>query len=275
VVTLSVSITNLDLKKEVRRIAEALERPVWPLQLQAQLQLPQLADSYGLVEDEKARKLLSEVGMELPHKNMWNVGVPINEPSDLVFSDQISSGEAQRIMLQFHYLRSPRTDGRCYGLCLPTGQLIVMCYVSPLDISRLTDLLSHDGASPEQVRVISRVFAFEGAARNSISYLLSRVGYAEKSLGTTDLITYVNPNMGFSGASYRASGWMCYAEEPCIRYCYLDNRYVTDRELARRYGDHGDDSYRQLLSSQFTISTMPLFPLLIFRRRLSTSRREA
>jgi hypothetical protein len=135
-------------------------------------------------------------------------------------------------------------------------------------VRRLRDLLGCNARSNEFARVVSRVFVFEGAPRNSISYLLSRVAREERHLGVTDLLTYVNPNMMFSGSSYRASGWRQLGSEPGTTYRYLDGRYITDRELASRYGARGDEGYKYLLGQRFAKSVMPLAPLLVFHTSL-------
>ena len=101
-----------------------------------------------------------------------------------------------------------------------------------------------------------------------ISYLLSRAARAERRLGVTDFVTYVNPNMGFTGRSYRASGWQLLGNEPGTTYRYLDSRYVTDRKLEAAFGKHDDGAYRQLLGNRFCISRMPLAPLLVFHAGL-------
>jgi hypothetical protein len=43
------------------------------------------------------------------------------------------------------------------------------------------------------------------------------------------LLTYRNPNVGFTGASYRAGNWILWARERGTRYSYLDRQYITDR----------------------------------------------
>lgn len=137
------------------------------------------------------------------------------------------------------------------------------------DVGHLQDLLASDRNSIGLARVVSRVFAFEGAPKNSISYLLSRVARAERRRGVTDLLTYVNPNMGFTGNSYRASGWRLLGKETGTTYRYLDGRYITDRRLEAEFGKHNDRTYQKLLGARFSFSTMPLAPLLVFHMGLS------
>src|SRR5262249_33435035 len=80
---------------------------------------------------------------------------------------------------------------------------------------------------------------------------------AEQSLGgITDFVTYVNPNMGFTGSSYLASGWRMLGDEPGTKYRYLDDRYITDRRLAVTFGKHDDASYRKILGDRFSVSNM-------------------
>jgi len=108
------------------------------------------------------------------------------------------------------------------------------------------------------------VFAFSGSPKNTISFLLSRVAHVEANRGVTDLVTYVNPNMGFKGVSYRASAWQLLGNESGTTYRYLDGRYITDRHLAKDFGRCDDLGYRTLLGTRFAVSRMQLNPLLIF-----------
>jgi hypothetical protein len=254
------------LLARVEFIAHTSDRPIRPLHLQALLQLPRVADSLGFVPMPIVYELLSELAQELPVAAKWVV-LTVSSPRSLHFHE-VDTAIVCDVTERFHYLRSPRTDGRAYGLSTDAGRLIALCVSSPLDVDRLRDLLVACARPAESARVVSRVFVFEGAPRNSISYLLSRVSQAERLLGVTDLVTYVNPNMGFTGTSYRASGWQQLGDEPGTTYRYLDSRYITDRRLEEEFGKHDDLGYRQLLGERFGISTMPLAPLLVFHSKL-------
>ncbi|HSS50954.1 MAG TPA: hypothetical protein VLX28_18590 [Thermoanaerobaculia bacterium] len=242
--------------------------PHGPLYLQALLQLPRLADGCGCVPISLVQILLAELAEELPAREEWLVPDVGLSPRSLRFHE-VAEAKARDVMERFHYLRSPRWDGRAYGLSTAADDLVALCVSSPLDVPRLGNLLITHGRPAERARSISRVFAFEGAPHNNISYLLSRAAKAERLLGATDFVTYVNPNLGFTGTSYRASGWTPLGDEPGTAYRYLDERYITDRELARRFGRHDDRTYRRLLGSRFAVSIMPLAPLLVFHRSLS------
>lgn len=240
------------------------DRPVAPLRLQSLLQLPRIADESGLVPVSQVDSLLQELALELPVSHEWAVDESVGDSPRSLHFHEMAPEQGADVMQRFHYLRSARLDGRAYGLSSKAGRLIALCISSPLDVEWLADLLRTEHRVVKTARVVSRVFAFEGAPSNTISYLLSRVARAERRFGVTDWVTYVNPNMGFSGVSYLASGWHLLGEEPGTTYRYLDNRYITDRQLAAKFGPHDDDVYRQLLGERFAKSRMPLAPLLVF-----------
>ena len=252
----------------VESAANAASRPIRPLHLQALLQLPSLANAHGFVPGPIVESLLAELARELPSRKEWIVQDAGSSPRLLHFHE-VSAEIARDVTTKFHYLRSPRTDGRAYGLSTSAGRLVALCVSSPLDVAGLGQLLAAQGRPPELSRVVSRVFVFEGAPRNSISYMLSLSAREEVRLGVTDFVTYVNPNMGFTGSSYRASGWQLLGIEPGTKYRYVDGRYITDRELAARFSQQDDGAYCQLLGARFSVSAMSLEPLLVFYTRLS------
>lgn len=253
----------------VESAARAADRPDRPLHLQALLQVPRVADAHGFVPIQLIEQLLPALAQELPVRAEWFVRGAGISPRGLRFHE-VEPSRAREVMLRFHYLRSPRTDGRVYGLTTPANDLVALCVTSPLDVESLRDLLVSSGHQAGVTRVISRVFAFPGAPRNSISFLLSRAAREESLLGVTDFVTYVNPNMGFTGSSYRASGWHLLGIEPGTKYRYLDDRYITDRELHAKCGMQDDTAYRSMLGDRFAVSVMPLDPLLVFGMSLKS-----
>ncbi len=55
--------------------------------------------------------------------------------------------------------------------------------------------------------------------------------------GAADLLTTaVDPNLGFTGASYRAANWQRWISVQPRPYLYLDYRYVSPRQLRERFG---------------------------------------
>jgi hypothetical protein len=265
--TCRVSPDDVTLLKHVEAIARAVDRPIRPVHLQALLQLPRIAGCAGVVSTSILGPSLREIAQELPHREEWLVPDGVDSPHSLRFGP-VDAGVASEITHRFHYLRSGRADGRAYGLFARASRPVALCVVSPLDVPHLGSLLVLARRSSKFARVVSRVFVFEGAPRNSISYLLAQVGREEKHNGITDLVTYVNPNMGFSGSSYKASGWRLLGDEPGTAYRYLDGRYITGRKLEDAFGRRDDEGYRQLLGVRFDVSCMPLQPLLVFHTEI-------
>jgi hypothetical protein len=254
------------LMGRVEVVAKQYCRPAGPLRLQALLQLPRVADCEGSIPVATAERLLQQLVRELPAAEEWRVGEHVSSPRALAFGE-VGHNEAAFVMQRFHYLRSPRSDASAYGLSTETGRLVAMCTTSPVDVSHLRHLLLKHGRRHDHARVVSRVFAFEGTPKNTISYLLARVIRAERPLGISDYLTYVNPNLGFTGGSYHASGWHVLGNEPGTKYRYLDSSYISDRRLTALFGSLDDTAYTALLGSRFSVSRMPLAPLLVFHRQ--------
>ena len=120
------------LLARVESIARASDRPLRPLHLQALLQLPRVADSLGFVPMTAVDALLSALAQELPVSAEWVVPAGISSPRSLHCHD-VDTTLAYDVMERFHYLRSPRTDGRAYGLSTEAGRLIALCVSSPLE----------------------------------------------------------------------------------------------------------------------------------------------
>ena len=78
------------------------------------------------------------------------------------------------------------------------------------------------------------------------------------------LLTYVNPNLGFTGASYEASNWVYFAREENTRYSYLDGYYVTDRVLESKFGTANPTKLKCIYGKRFESTTMPLLALDLY-----------
>ena len=82
--------------------------------------------------------------------------------------------------------------------------------------------------------------------------------------GAEILLTYLNPNLGFTGASYRAANWTLLAYECGTRYQYIDSQYVTDRDLIGKYGTDNPMRLSQTLGTRLQVVHYGLAPLKIF-----------
>jgi hypothetical protein len=154
-------------------------------------------------------------------------------------------------------------------------RVAVLLTFSALDLGRIATTLPQS-VDADEVLVLSRVYATGWAPRNSLSRLLALAGrhLRERTLEVKLLLTYLNPNVGFDGASYKAANWTLYGRERQTRYAYLDASYVTDRELTRRFGTSNAGELRRSLGGRVAFSRMPLTPLEIYGYALEPSVRE-
>jgi hypothetical protein len=181
----------------------------------------------------------------------------------------IESGVARIIHERFHYVGSFR-DGLHFGIfdeyLSPSHSLpVVMATVSELDVEHLRSLMPNLG-DRGKAAVLSRVYSFDHAPRNGISYLLGRItDWLKTNLPEVRvLFTYVNPNLGFTGVSYRAANWKEISEKS-VSYRYIDSNYVSARKCELTAGDE-----RLLI----TRSAYRLLPLRIWSYAISGKRAE-
>jgi hypothetical protein len=142
---------------------------------------------------------------------------------------EIPTDVAQIIHQRFHYIGTFRA-GVHFGAYYEADTIpFALATASMMDVEILKSKLRSDEI--ERSMFVARVFAFRWAPPNSISYLL---GAVRRTLGERDgianLFSWVNPNLGFRGASYRASNWHLYATFP-LEYKYVDGDYITERQL--------------------------------------------
>jgi hypothetical protein len=204
--------------------------------VQALLHLPRVAAPDGTVELSVAMEEITRIRDRRSHELVPFASMAQRPERPLALHElsigKLDPQQARPVMEHFHYLRSARDDSLTIG-ALYAQRVVALCSVSPLDLPWIAAALP---IAPENVAVLSRVFAFDWAPRNTISYLLSQVEHRIRRLDsdTKVLITYLNPNLGFSGASYRAANWLPLGEEGGTRYAYLDGEYITDRRLRMR-----------------------------------------
>ncbi len=117
----------------VKYAARTADRPVRPLHLQALLQLPRIANADGFALVPAIESLLFDLAQEMPQKEEWVVRDSGDSPRLLHFH-KIDSDTVCDVLQRFHYLRSPRLDGRAYGLSTSAGHLVALCVSSPLDV---------------------------------------------------------------------------------------------------------------------------------------------
>jgi hypothetical protein len=238
------------------------EKTVLPTQrdllLQSLIHLPRIAGRDGNVSKGAAAREIRRQ-WELRHDELTPLAALAAAPTEppgleSLSVEIIAADAAQPILAHFHYLRSFR-PGSVNVAALYQGRIVALCSLSPLDLPELAQRLPI--TSLGEAAVVSRVFAFDWAPRNIVSYLLARVGQVAGLSDTRMLITYLNPNLGFTGASYRAANWRTIGVEKDTCYAYFRGRYITDRRLA------------QLSASErahVEFSRMRLAPLVIYGR---------
>lgn len=237
--------------------------------VRALLQLPRTADRGGNLSCEQVRDELHRCAAELV-KDQQNLRH--REPSEFVKLDDLrfvacDDGASQDIFGNLHYLRSARAGSINYGLVDSVGRPVALCSVSPFDWTRVgRQLTGQFGIAVGAVRDVSRVFSFDLAPRNAISYLLARV---RREIRRTEpevelLTTAVDPNLGFAGASYRAANWHRWMTIKPRPYLYFDREYVSPRQLRARFGTTKVDALKAAYGARFEVSRCDLLDSMIF-----------
>jgi hypothetical protein len=151
----------------------------------------------------------------------------------------IDPSRALPLLTSLHYLRSARQDSLYFALLDPTDRLPVsLCSVSPLEWKRVSNQLQAQFAIRQgSAWDVSRVYSVDSAPANAISLLLSKVRlYFRRNLPSANLlVTVVDPNLGFTGSSYRASNWQQWMTVKARPYLYEYDQHVTPRQLRERY----------------------------------------
>jgi len=180
----------------------------------------------------------------------------------------ISSDVARSITERYHYLMSFRTDSIHFGLTFEQNKWpSVLVSLSSFDLDNVAD---ETVEWTKEVLVVSRVYAFPGVPKNSISFTLAKLRkwLLANRPEIKALLTYCNTNLGFTGASYEADNWRLLGYESCTRYTYLNGNYVTDRRIAELFGKAPDELPRTIGNCVISSSVWPLEPLRIFVRSL-------
>jgi hypothetical protein len=171
-------------------------------------------------------------------------------------------GVAQAIHQRFHYIGHFHDGIAHLGLYGADGGEdvpLALASLSHMDVS----FLKQRFPAPEARRAvlqITRVYAFDWAPRNTISFLFGRVlRWIKQNLPEiSTLLSYVNPNLGFSGSSYFASNWSRYLERAPI-YSYLDGNYMPYRiflslpEPVKKSATHSQYPMDNLLLLRYTL----------------------
>src|SRR5580700_7081618 len=224
------------LRAAVHEVAFATGTSDRDLEKQLLLHLPRFSPSElaepGRIWAEAERLAERRLQLQAPYAHWADQPLIATFQKMAVHATPCGKDVASVIHERFHYLGAFRAGDHLALYANATADVpMALLTLSPLDISHLRPLYP-TARDRSKVLVVSRLFAFDWAPRNSVSYLL---GQASKwirdrwpEVGT--LLTYLNPNLGFTGVSYGASNWTHFVEVPA-RYAYLAGNYVTYRNL--------------------------------------------
>jgi hypothetical protein len=177
----------------------------------------------------------------------------------------VDSSVAARYHADLHYLTSARPEGVHLGLFAADRDLpfTLLSFVA-FDLDHLRPHLP-DGTLPEQVLVLARQVTVGTTPANAWSFAFGRAcrWLRRNRPEVRLLITYLDVNLGFRGASYRAANWRAVADEPKGRYVFVDGTPITNRELVQRFGTARFDDLVTILGSRITRTAVPLRPLSV------------
>ncbi|MFX0139765.1 MAG: hypothetical protein ACFFDN_39360 [Candidatus Hodarchaeota archaeon] len=189
---------------------------------------------------------------------------------DETYFCKVSPETAKIIHERFHYLESFRADGIHLGLYyIPekslNPKLMGLATISKFDLINIKSKLPF-GICTEEVRVLSRIFVFDWVPRNTVSYLIGGTfSWLRKNLPFVKiLLTYSNPNLGFSGTVYKATNWLFFGKEKNNRFLYLDSNYATERFVRKLYGTSNFHELRASLGNRISSSIQTLLPLDVY-----------
>jgi hypothetical protein len=245
------------------------------LGVRALLQLPRVASHKGRISRRQVQRELRICAERLrSDERAARSYVPAEkfQLHDLIFQE-VDSGRALPVLASLHYLRSARPGSRHFALVDPIDGLpVTMCSMSPLEWKCVGSRLWRQFAiSPDRVGDVSRVYSVDLAPANAVSLLLSRVRkYVRHNRFSVDiLVTAVDPNLGFTGSSYRASNWQQWMSVQARPYLYEDGLYASPRQLRERFGTSNISALQANFPEKFHQSRVKLLDSMIFCFRVN------
>ena len=212
------------------------------LGVRALLHLPRVATFGGRVTRAQVERELIH-SARLLRKDAASVRALIPDSKfalqELIFTESFDGPTASKLFSSLHYLRSGRPGSQNFALLDPKdGRPVTICSLSPLEWKRVgNQIQAQFGIPRDKIWEISRVYSCDVAPPNAISFLLARVrGAVDRSERNISLlVTAVDPNLGFTGSSYRAANWQLWFTVQPRPYLYFDRRYASPRQLRQRF----------------------------------------
>jgi len=212
------------------------------LSVRTLLHLPRVATGRGYVTRNQVERELYYTARQLRQDSLAArhlISAGKAELQDLIFGPVLPA-QAEAIFSSLHYLRSGRPGSLNFALIDPDDGLpVTACSVSPLEWRRIgAQVYARFGIPIGRIWDVSRVYSRNEAPPNAISFLLSRVRSTLRRGGYDAhlLITAVDPNLGFTGSSYRAANWRRWFTVQARPYLYHERRYISPRQLKHDFG---------------------------------------
>jgi hypothetical protein len=254
----------------VRETARRVDVQPHALSIRVLLHLPRVASQEGWVTRRQAQREL-RISAEGLHADIRAVSSQVSSKEfplrDLIF-EEIEASRALPFLKSLHYLRSTRQGSLYFALVDPVDRIpITLCSLSTLEWRRVANQISKQfEISPKRVWEVSRVYSVDAAPRNAISSLLSKVRtHLRRSAPSADLlVTAVDPNLGFTGSSYRAANWQHWMSVRARPYIYENEGYVTPRQLRERFGTSSPVELQVKYPGRFQQSRARLLDTMIF-----------
>lgn len=163
------------------------------------------------------------------HKNGRILEIkPGGMEQEILFSS-VDSSVGELIQTKLHYLSNYRTDTVYHYGLFRKGESYPFSYlaVSYLDRKYILDTIPFE-ADFKDIMVITRLYNINNSPRNSASLLLSltRSEIKSKHRNVKALVTSVNPNVLFTGSSFKSAAFELFALMPFEPLYYQDN-YLT------------------------------------------------
>jgi len=188
--------------------------------------------------------------------------------TELLF-EEIHDHRADLLFQSLHYLRSARKGSLNFALVDPKEKRPVsLVSLSPLEWACVkNEICGRTRLLPETVWEVSRMYSVDDAPTNSISYLLGkvRIHLRQRSGCSIELLaTTVDPNLGFTGSSYRAANWQHWMSVKARPYIYEWGTYVTPRQLREWYGTSNVSMLKSKYPGRFEQSRVRLLDSYVY-----------
>ncbi len=152
-----------------------------------------------------------------------------------IIFDEVPSYIGKHIQEDIHYIRCGRQDTHYELGLFASGAKVPFAYAafSQLDRHYLLNLPLFKTVPKDKIFVLTRAYSFPNSPRNAMSSLYSQCfSYLKKEAGAAYVVTALNQNLFFSGASLRGANMNLITTSP-MKYYYLNGRYSTRRKLER------------------------------------------